>query len=156
MFKSGERSEAESQLTQTWGGQTSQFRAHLLVSPWWQTCKQHAFVYTLGSSDQVLGLVPLWVLQLSPEWVCVRVCGVALCCLVCMWRLMVLQSRGLCHLLGKEGKPGPCSSELREGTGVAEILKNIAWSLGRSQNSVKRGGGVESISNLCYSLRCCC
>lgn len=84
---------------------------HLLVSLWWSTCKQHghSYIFPSGRLDAVSTiLLTLWIpwariwdcpALLGPAvesfwlWVCgvVCVCVCVKCCLVCMWRLMVLR-----------------------------------------------------------------
>lgn len=155
-------------------------------------CKQHghSYIFPSGRLDAVSTiLLTLWippdqVLGLSRPFrscsgvllvvgvcgvVCVCVCVKWFCCLVCMWRLMVLrrlqQPRSVppdkIFFLIIEGNCGSSRLSPRgrqssvEGIQV-KYLKNLALNLGRGQNSVQREAGVESISNLCYSLRCCC
>ena len=143
---------------------------HLLVS---SRCKHHGHMFPSGRPAAVSTILfTLWTPRtrfrtaplLGPAaesfWcvcvvcVCVCVCGVALCCrvcvcvCVCVWRLMVLRWC-VCHRTGgsvvdtsgllKE----PCSSEQNRPVGVERVQRD-----GRATS--------ESISNLCYSLRCCC
>lgn len=138
------------------------------------TCKQHGCSSVspsgrLGAVSTIL--FTLWIPRtprLGPAvksfwcvFACVCVCGVALYCLVCVcvvtwWACGSAPTAGVCvcvcvcgsvearlNIMGSGSQRG----DMDHHEGVQFSPKNLS----RSQDGVK-----ESLSNVCYSVRCCC
>lgn len=142
---------------------------------WW-TCKQHGHSYIfpsgrLGAVSTIL--FTLWIPRTrsrpaplflgSPFWrvrwccVCLRVRGVALCCLACVY----VVSHGAATAWTRDGaQTAKVWATKREATGGNHRGGSAAKASGSVvkpwQKVYKEKQEVESISNLCYSLRCCC
>lgn len=142
---------------------------------WW-TCKQHGHSYIfpsgrLGAVSTIL--FTLWIPRTrprpaplflgSPFWrvrwccVCLRVRGVALCCLACVY----VVSHGAATAWTRDGaQTAKVWATKREAAGGNHRGGSAAKASGSVvkpwQKVYKEKQEVESISNLCYSLRCCC